>query len=119
MSFIIFYDRGGNPISYLSERDNETIFLFNGTPVAYIYDSSVYSFRGKHLGWYENGWIYDNNGYCIFFSQNASGGPCKPVKKVTPVRCATRVKPVKSVKMVRPIRPVKRLQWGDSDDFFD
>ena len=119
MGELVFYDRSGKPICYRSEKDNETLYLFNGTPVAYIYDTSVYSFRGRHLGWFENGWVYDNNGYCVFFTQDAYGGPAKPIKRVTPIKHATRIKPVKSIKAVRPIRPVKRLQWGDSDDFFD
>lgn len=92
--------------------------LFNGDPVAYIYDSSIYSFKGKHLGWYENGWIYDNDGYAIFFTENASGGLVKPVKKVTPVRCTTKNKPIKNVKQIKPIKPIKKLNWKDDASFF-
>ena len=119
MSDTIFYNKTGQPICYLSGKDDETIFLFNGTPVAYIYNKSVYSFKGKHLGWYENAWIYDKNGYCIFYTEHASGGPIKPVKRIAPVKSITRVVPIKSVKSIPPVRPIKRLQWGDSDDFFD
>ncbi len=119
MNFIVFYDRGGNPICYLSEKDDETIFLFNGNPVAYICDISVYSFKGKHLGWYENGWIYDNDGYCVLYTQNASGGPARPTSKVIPTRYTTGTKPVKGTKMVRPSKPVKGLQWRNSDNFFN
>lgn len=120
MDFITFYNKNGKAIAYLSERDDETIYLFNGTPVAYIYDCCVYSFKGKHIGWYENGWIYDNNGYCVFFTQNATGGPVKPVKSVMPVRSTTRVKPIKSVKAIKPVKPIKRLSWNyNSDNFFE
>lgn len=52
MDFITFYNKNGKAIAYLSERDDETIYLFNGTLVAYIYDCCVYSFKGKHIGWY-------------------------------------------------------------------
>lgn len=120
MDYIIFYNKNGKPIAYLSERDNETIYLFNGTAVAYIYDDCVYTFKGRHIGWYEKGWIYDNNGYCVFFTQNASNGPTKPVRQITPVRSSTRVKPIKGVKSIKPVRPIKRLSWiSNSDDFFD
>ena len=31
MDFITFYNKNGKAIAYLSERDDETIYLFNGT----------------------------------------------------------------------------------------
>lgn len=119
MDYITFYDKKGMPIAWLSDKDNETIYLFNGKPVAWISGTSVYSFSGTHLGFYENGWIYDNNGYCVYYTQKASGGPVKPVKNVNPVRSVTKVKPVKSVKSVPPVRPVKKLSWSsNSENFF-
>ena len=67
-----------------------------------------------------NGWIYDNQGYCVFYTQNATGGPTKPVKQVSPVKMTTRVKPVKGVKSVKPVKPIKRLSWvSNSDNFFN
>ena len=92
--------------------------LFNGKAVAYLYNDSVYSFRGEHLGFYLNGWIYDNNGYCVFFTKDSLGGPVKPVKGVCPVKGVMSIKPVKSARRVPPVKPVKRLSWIDSSDFF-
>jgi len=120
MNLITFYNKIGKPIAYLSDKDDETIYLFNGNPVGYIYDDCVYSFKGKHIGWYENGWIYDNQGYCVCFTQNATGGPVKPVKQTSPVKSVTRVKPIKGVKSIKPVRPIKRLSWvSNSDNFFN
>lgn len=45
---ITFYDLYGNAIAYC--EDNETIYLFTGQPVAYLYEDSVYSFDGRQLG---------------------------------------------------------------------
>ena len=118
MADIIFYNRLGKPTAWLSERDDETIYLFNGKAVAYLYNDSVYSFRGEHLGFYLNGWIYDNNGYCVFFTKDSLGGPVKPVKGVCPVKGVMSIKPVKSARRVPPVKPVKRLSWIDSSDFF-
>ena len=120
MDYITFYNKRGQPICWLSDKDKETIYLFNGKPVAYIYETSVYSFRGKHLGFYENGWIYDNDGYCVFYTQYATGGPVKPVRHVGPVRFAPSVKPIKSVRSIKPVKPVKKLSWCyNSDNYFD
>ena len=75
-----FYDSYGTPVAYT--EDDESIYLFKGNPVAYFYENKVYGYNGHHFGWYENGWVRDKNGRCVFFTENATGsGPIKPVKK--------------------------------------
>ena len=106
------YDRHGTPTAYSEE--GEHIYLFTGQPVAYFYDNTVYGFNGHQFGWFENGWIRDLHGKCVFFTDDARGsGPVKPVKKVKPVKSVKRVKPVKSVKQVRKVRPVTSLNWSE------
>jgi hypothetical protein len=105
------YDNSGKPVAYLQD-DNIHIYLFDGTPVAYFKEEHVYNYRGRYLGWKENGWYYDRNGNPTFFTESASGGPVKPVKQVKSVKGVKQVKPVKSVKEVRPVRPVRSLTWS-------
>ena len=100
MQDLVFYNQYGKATCYLSNKDDETIYLFSGKAVAYLYNNSVYSFRGKHLGFYENGWIYDNNGYCVFYTERATGGPVKPVRGITPVKGVASVKPIKHAKSI-------------------
>ena len=59
-----FYDRNGKPIAYT--EDDEYIFLFTGEPVAYLYDNTVYGYNGRQFGWFENGWVRDLHGSCVF-----------------------------------------------------
>jgi len=66
----IFYDLNGSPTAYT--EDGTHIYFFSGEPVAYFVDESVYSFTGVHLGRFENGWIRDNNGDCVFFTEYAT-----------------------------------------------
>lgn len=108
---IVFYNRTGRPIAYLS--DDKHIFTFDGRAVAYLDRDSVYSYPGAHLGWFAAGWIRDQNGDCVFFTKDARGGPVKPVKGVKPVKSVKSVKPVKGVKQVRPVKPVRSLSWSD------
>lgn len=117
MSEIDFYDRNGEAVAYT--QDGTHIYTFLGEPVAYLDGDSVYSFTGDHLGWFENGWIRDNFGGCVFYTQNAQGGPVKPVKGVKPVKSVKLLKPIKSVKSVRPVKAVKSLSWSNlSGEYF-
>lgn len=110
-SLMVFYDNHGRPTAYT--EDDIHIYLFTGEPVAYLDRDAVYGFNGHQFGWFENGWIRDLDGYCVFFTENATGsGPIKPVKHVCPVKCVKRVKPVKHIKRVRRIKAVKKLNWS-------
>lgn len=107
-----FYNKNGEPIAYA--EDGEHIYLFTGEPVAYFHGDAVYGFNGKHLGWFENGWIRDLHGLCVFYSGDASGsGPLKPVKNVKPVKSVKSVRPVKSVREVKSVKSVKSLSWSN------
>lgn len=104
-----FFNRYGVPIAY---GDND-VYLFNGRPVAYIVDTTVYAYNGKQLGWYENGWIRDLNGNCVFFTRDSSGfGPLKPLMKFEPIKSFRQVKPVRSARQLKKIRPVNRMAWS-------
>lgn len=108
---MVFYDCHGQPTAYT--ENGIDIYLFTGEPVAYLDRDAVYGFNGKHLGWFDNGWMRDLNGGCVFFTENATGsGPVKPVKYVCPVKHVKHIKPVKGVKEVRHVRAVNRLGWS-------
>ncbi|WP_027416221.1 4-fold beta flower protein [Aneurinibacillus terranovensis] len=119
MSETTFYNKRGEPIAYT--QDGEHIYLFNGKPVAYLYQNSVYTYSGKHLGVYENGWIRDNNGQCVFFTSEATGGPMKPMKQMKPMKNLKQLKPLKSLKQIKPARAMNSSQWSElsSGIFFD
>jgi hypothetical protein len=60
---IELFDRDGKPVAFISMDYDARIYQWNGTGVAYIYDEShIYGVNGKHLGWFIDGVIYDNNG---------------------------------------------------------
>ena len=109
---MILYDKYGEPFAY--SEDDVYIYLFNGQPVAYFYNDTVYGFNGHQFGWFVNGWVRDLQGKCVFFTEYTTGpGPVKPVKKVRPIKSVKRVKPVRQVKQVRKARPVSSLNWSE------
>lgn len=106
------YNKTGKPIAYIYD-DKEHIYLYNGKAVGYLKNDSVYSFSGRYLGWIYNSWFYDRKGKPTFFTENSSGGPVKPVRKVKPVKGVRKVKPVKSVREIKPVKPVRSLNWSE------
>lgn len=108
---ISFYDKNGKPIAY--SEDDVHIFLFTGEPRAYIDGISIYSYPGKHIGWFIDGWIRDHSGNCVMFSEKASGGPIKPIKQIKPIKGIKQIKPIKRIKQIKPILPIKSLSWSN------
>ena len=107
-----FYDSTGRAVAY--SEDNENIYLYSGVPVAYLYGHIVYSFKGTQLGRFENGWIRDKRGYCVFFTENTHGsGPIKPVKRIRPVKGIKRIKPMKGIRRVPSVKAIDRLAWSN------
>jgi hypothetical protein len=115
-----FYNSEGRAVAYLDD-DGQSIYLYDGTPVAWLSKNNVYAYSGKFLGWFENGWFIDLSGDHVFFAEGASGGPVKPIKQVRPIRGVREVRPVRGVCEVRPVKPVKSLDWSPNSDesFFD
>ncbi len=112
MSELIFFDSHGDAIAYVDEAD-DVIYLLSGEPVAILDDESVFAFDGRHVGWFMDGWIRDHHGACVYFTDEATGGPVRPVRSVRPVRGVRQVRPVRGVREVRPIRPTRLMSWSD------
>lgn len=107
---IIFFDKKGWPVAYT--RDSVHIYLWDGKPGAYLDGNLVYSFGGRHLGSFEDGWLRDPWGNCVFFTENATGiGPAKPVTSVKPIKGVERVLPVKNIREILDVSPVKTMDW--------
>jgi hypothetical protein len=63
------FDKSGNPVAYIADDYNTTIYLWNGSPVAYIYEGEyVYGINGRHLGWWLDEILYNADGDRIAFT---------------------------------------------------
>lgn len=67
----VLYDTSGSGVAYVDNNNGTTvIYDAAGNPMAYVADTgAVYSFGGKQLGWYDNGVVYDLNGFQLAFSE--------------------------------------------------
>jgi hypothetical protein len=114
-----FYNRKGIAMAYVDD-DGESIYLHNGTPVASLSGESVYSFEGKHLGWFVNGWIRDNSGGYVFFTDKAENGPVRPLARIDFPREPKKPKPAPCKKEKVSTKVSHETSWSslDWEDFF-
>ena len=106
-----FYNRNGSAVAYL-DNDGKSIYLFDGSPVAWLHGDRVYGYNGRYLGWYQMGWVYDRSGYPTYFTRGASGGPAKPARRARPPRGARRARPARRARQAAPARPARRTSWS-------
>jgi hypothetical protein len=74
-----------------------------GHVIAWINDQCVYLLRGQHMGWFEEGVLYDSSNHAVGFLRNATGylpsrpgiggqaRPAFPVVRGDPVSAASQV----------------------------
>ncbi|MFN9529826.1 MAG: 4-fold beta flower protein [Pseudomonadaceae bacterium] len=121
MDYVTFYDRTGRAVAWFdNENDQPTIYLYDGRPIAWISDESIYAFSGAHLGWFIDGWIRDSHGRGALFTPDASGGPAKPARHARPARGARHARPARSARQARPARPARSAVWSplSGEEFF-
>jgi hypothetical protein len=115
----IFYNKSGSLIAYT--EDNCHVFRFTGEPLAYINEDSVYTYEGKYLGFYQDGWIRDKEGMCVFFTKDAKGGPSRAMKEIGPVISPKLKIPVKTLREHQFDKPEIKQAWSglSSVKFFE
>lgn len=77
------YNEKGDPVAYISDDYNKTIYLTDGSPVAYLYNRDhVYGFNGRHLGYWIEEILYNHYGERIGFASSTCPVPIgrKPAK---------------------------------------
>ena len=65
----ILYDKKGEAVAYIATDHHGAIFLWDGQPVAYLYEEDhLYGINGHHLGWFIDEIVYDQEGARIGFT---------------------------------------------------
>ena len=118
MSYI-FYNKRGSLIAYT--EDDCHVFKFTGEPLAYFNEDSVYTYEGKHLGFYQDGWIRNEDGMCVFFTKEAIGGPPRAMQDIGPVKSPKLKIPLKKPREHQLKKPEIKQVWSElsSVNFFE
>jgi len=106
------FDVSGEPVAFIDD-DGETIYSYQGKPLAWISEDAIYNYKGKYLGWIENGWIYDLTGRPSLFHNEVTGGPRLPIRKIEPIKGIKQILPIRPIKQIQTIRPIKTVGWSE------
>jgi len=107
-SEISLFDQSGDPVAYIATDEELTIYMWGGKPAAYLYEDNVYGFNGKHLGWFDEGIIWDHEGRIAGFLK----GAVRVYTHYEPYKGYKEYKPYKSYKEYAPYRPAKNQAWS-------
>lgn len=68
----ILYDKKGEPVAYIATDYHGAVYLWDGQPVAYLYqEDHLYGINGRHLGWFIDEIVYDQEGERIGFTSRS------------------------------------------------
>jgi hypothetical protein len=106
-----FFDSKGTAVAYFDYDDaDRTFYLWSeGEPVAHMDEDSLYGFNGKHLGWLQNGVIYEHEGNVVAATVARFKDPVQP----PPPKGPKQYKPYKDYKEYRPYKPPFSTTWSE------
>lgn len=110
-SEITLFGSKGDPKAYIAKDEENTIYSFDGRPLAYLDGENIYGFNGRHLGWFEDGIVWDHKGLRVGFTSSK----CPAFTKFEPFKGFKRFKPFKAFKQFAPFKPFKSYSSSNSD----
>ena len=104
------FDKNGEAIAYISDDFDNTVYLFDGNPVAYLYeDRHIYGINGRHLGWLINDILFTDIGQRIGFTMVTCPAPLGRI----PVKHEKMVKPQPRPRWEKPVLPNMGFDLAD------
>lgn len=98
---VALFNKKGKPVAYIAE-DGDAVYLWDGTPVAYLYEDKLYGWNGKQLGWFTNGTVFDIYGLRAGFIKSKS----PLVTELEPPKTMKQLKGAKKVRQTQVAKPV-------------
>ncbi len=111
---VSLYDSEGEAVAYIDYEEDATIYLWNGSPVAFIAkdgsDVCIFGFDRSFLGWYENGVVYDKEGYTVGSRKDA----LNMFYRMEPFKGFAKLAPLRPITPFTPLKPFWKNQWSDA-----
>lgn len=106
------FDSEGEARAYIDYGEDATIFMWDGTPVAFLEkdgsDICVFGFNGSFMGWYEDGIIYDKKGYAV----GARKGATNMMTKMERMKSMQKMTPMRPMTPMTPMQPMWKSSWS-------
>jgi hypothetical protein len=104
------YNRHGQLVAwlnrtYLHDLSGAQLWLFIG-------DGAVFTYKGRHVGGFTNGYFRDKDGHAIAFTKDASIGPPLPVVMYPPIPPNPVFPKFPALALVPPLPPIDRFTWS-------
>lgn len=111
------HGRSGEVYAWL-DRDNGRIIALRGAPAAFIFEDSLYNWRGQHIGWWADDHIRDHAGRVALFLRRAKNlGPILPRIAAAPKPPIVGVVPTKPARAPKPDRAEPNASWAPAVPF--
>lgn len=108
------FDSEGEARAYIDYDEDATIFMWDGTPVAFLEkdgsDICVFGFNGNFMGWYEDGIIYDKKGYAV----GARKGATSMMTKMERMKSMQKMTPMRPMTPMTPMQPMLKSSWSNT-----
>jgi hypothetical protein len=109
---VTLFGRNGDPQAYVAHGDGNTIYSFEGEPLAYVDENNnIYGFNGVHLGWFEDDVVWDHQGRRVGFTART----CPVFTQFEPFKGFKQFKPFKAFKQFAPFKPFKSQSFSDAE----
>lgn len=109
---ISLFDIEGEARAYIDYEKDTTIFMWDGTPVAFIEKDHnklcVFGYNGSFLGWFEDGIIYDKKGYIV----GAKKGAVNRITKMERIKGMQKMIPMRPMTPMTPMQAMRKSTWS-------
>lgn len=109
---VTFYDEHSRAVAWMVRDSYLSIYLYDGTPVAWVVDDAIYTYPGRYLGWIEDGWVWDRSGLAAFFTSEAEEAAALNLRRMARPRGERKPRPPLGIREVRPARPSTSPTWS-------
>jgi hypothetical protein len=111
---ISIFNKEGEARAYIDFDKNGTIYMWDGSPVAFITtkgkDMCIIGFNGNFLGWYIDGIVYDKKGEVV----GARQGALNMNTKIEKIKGIQKITPIRPITPITPIRPMLKNNWSNT-----
>ncbi len=111
------YNQHGRVYAWF-EQDSGDILDLRGRHIAFVDDDSVYSYAGRHIGWWKGDHVRDRSGAVAAFLEDAEDlGVFKPFTAFPPFPPLPSFPPFRPFTEFKPFPPFDRWGWSDRMPF--